>query len=119
MEITGRLTRDAQVRSVGEKNVVNFSVAVNDSYKKKAGERITQTEFFDCSFWLGTGIAPYLTKGSIVELYGRVSARAYTANDGSLKAALQFNTARIKFHGSNKPEGQTQKKPMTSPYTGK
>jgi single-strand DNA-binding protein len=71
MDITGRLTADAQVRNVSEgKQVVNFSVAVNDSYKAKNGERVTQTEFFDCSYWIGTAVAQYLTKGTIVETLG-------------------------------------------------
>ena len=34
MNITGRLTRNAEVRTLSnEKQVVNFSVAVNDSYR--------------------------------------------------------------------------------------
>ncbi len=36
MNITGRLTRNAEVRTLSnEKQVVNFSVAVNDSYKNR------------------------------------------------------------------------------------
>ncbi|MCR5862565.1 single-stranded DNA-binding protein [Flavobacterium sp. J372] len=100
MEITGRLTGDAVVRSLSEdRKVVNFSVAVNDSYKTKNGERVTQTEFFDCSYWLGTGIAPYLTKGKIVELSGRVSVRAWIDGGGQAKAGLNFHTAKITLHG--------------------
>lgn len=100
MDITGRLTGDAVVRTLSEgKKVVNFSVAVNDSYKAKNGERVTQTEFFDCSYWIGTGIAQYLTKGSIVELSGRVSARAWVDSEGQAKAGLNFHTSKITLHG--------------------
>ena len=100
MDITGRLTADAVVRTVSEgKQVVNFSVAVNDSYKAKNGERVTQTEFFDCSYWIGTGIAQYLTKGTIVELSGRVSARAWVDGEGNAKAGLNFHTSKITLHG--------------------
>jgi single-strand DNA-binding protein len=36
MELTGRLTADAQVSEVkGGKKVVNFSIAINDSYKQR------------------------------------------------------------------------------------
>lgn len=100
MDITGRVTADAQVRSVSEgRQVVNFSVAVNDSYKARSGERVTQTEFFDCSYWIGTGIAQYLTKGTIVELSGRVSARAWVDGEGQAKAGLNFHTSKITLHG--------------------
>ena len=43
MNITGRLTRDAEVCTTSQlKQVVNFSVAINDSYRNKQGERIEQ-----------------------------------------------------------------------------
>jgi single-strand DNA-binding protein len=109
MDITGRVTADAQVRTLSDdRTVVNFSVAVNDSYKAKNGERITQTEFFDCSYWVGSGIAQYLTKGSIVELSGRVSARAWVDSEGQPKAGLNFHTSKITLHGS----GATADKPQ-------
>jgi len=111
MNIIGRVTRDAEVRTLSEnKKVVNFSIAVNDSYKAKNGEKVTQTEFFDCSYWLATGIAQYLTKGSIVELSGRLSTRAWLDNDGKPKAGLNFHTAAITLHGggNGKAENETQ-----------
>ena len=46
MNIIGRLTRDAEVRTLSnKKQVVNFSVATNDNYRNKQGERIEQTTF--------------------------------------------------------------------------
>jgi len=39
MNIVGRLTENAQVQTLSNgKQVVNFSVAVNDNYRNKAGE---------------------------------------------------------------------------------
>ena len=109
MEITGRLTADAQVRKLSDnRQVVNFSVAVSDSYKARSGERITQTEFFDCSYWIGTGIAQYLTKGTIVELSGRVSARAWVDSEGNAKAGLNFHTSKITLHGGGAATDKAQ-----------
>ncbi|WP_164066661.1 single-stranded DNA-binding protein, partial [Serratia marcescens] len=77
------LTRDAEVRTTShDKQVVNFSVATNDSYRNKQGERIEQTTYFDCSYWITAKVAKLLTKGRLVELTGRVSGRAWTGNDG-------------------------------------
>ncbi|WP_412468802.1 single-stranded DNA-binding protein [Pedobacter sp. KLB.chiD] len=103
MNIIGRLTRDAEVRNVAEdKQVVNFSVAINESYKNKAGERVEQTTFFDCAYWLSPKVAKFLTKGTLVELTGRVFARAWAGRDGQPQAALNFTTSQIKFHGGGK-----------------
>ena len=74
MNITGRLTRDAEVRTTSQdKQVVNFSVATNDSYRNKQGERIEQTTYFDCSYWKTPNVAKRLKKGTLVALWGRVS----------------------------------------------
>lgn len=103
MNIIGRVASDAQVRNVSNsKQVVNFSVAINDSYRNKAGERIEQTTYFDCAYWLSANVAKILTKGTVVELTGRVSARAWTGSDGELRTGLNFNTAQIKLHGGGK-----------------
>ncbi len=106
MNITGRLTRDAEARTLKDnRQVVNFSVAVNDSYQNKQGERVEQTAFFDCSYWLTPNVARLLTKGSLVELTGRVSVRAWTDMDGKARAGLNFHTSQIKLHsGSKKAE---------------
>ena len=81
---------------------MNFSEAINDSYKNKAGERIEQTTYFDCAYWLSPKVAQILTKGTVVELTGKVSARAWTGSDGQPHAGLNFNTSQIKLHGGGK-----------------
>ena len=97
------MTRDADVRTTSQdKQVVNFSVAINDSYKNKSGERIEQTTYFDCSYWITPKVAKLLTKGTLVELSGRVSTRAWTGNDGELRAGLNFHTSQIKLHGGSR-----------------
>ncbi|KVV15063.1 single-stranded DNA-binding protein [Flavobacterium sp. TAB 87] len=100
MNITGRLTRDAEVRTTAQdKQVVNFSVAINDSYRNKRGERIEQTTYFDCNYWISPNVAKLLTKGTLVELSGRVSTRAWAGHDGEIRAGLNFHTSQIKLQG--------------------
>ena len=109
MNIIGRLTRDAEVRRTSqEKQVVNFSVATNDSYRNKQGERIEQTTYFDCAYWLSPKVAQILTKGTVVELTGKVSARVWTGSDGQTHAGLNFNTSQIKLHGGGKKSETVQ-----------
>lgn len=97
MNIIGRLTRDAVVKTLESgKRVVNFSVAVNDSYKTKEGKKVEMVEYFNCSYWKTVNAAKILTKGLLVALTGRVSASAWTAKDGEVKATLNFHTSDIK-----------------------
>jgi len=114
MNIIGRLTKDAEVRTLSNaKRVVNFSVATNDSYKNKQGERIEQTTYFDCAYWLTANVARLLTKGTLVELTGRVSTRAWTGKDGEPRAGLNFHTSNIKLHGGSK-KAETVQAPTQS-----
>jgi len=105
MNIIGRLTRDAKVNTLpNEKQVVNFSVAVNDSYKNKQGERVQLTEYFNCAYWISPNVAKVLTKGALVELTGRVSAQVWLNKEGKANAALHFHTSQIKLHGGRDTE---------------
>ena len=101
MEITGRLTADAAVKTVnGNRKVVNFSIAINDTYRS-GGETKKLTTFFECSYWLNTGIAEYLKKGGWVQLYGRVGVNPYISGSGEAKASLTFHTSEVKLLGGN------------------
>jgi single-strand DNA-binding protein len=109
MNIIGRVTKDAELRTLSNsKQVVNFSVATNDSYRNKAGERVEQTTYFDCAYWISPKVAKILTRGTLVELTGRLSARAWTGNDGETHAGLNFNTSQIKLHGGGKKSETVQ-----------
>ncbi|KDN55712.1 single-stranded DNA-binding protein [Flavobacterium seoulense] len=64
MEITGRLTADASVHKVNEnKEVVNFSIAINESYKPKGSTEIKEiVTYINCSYWLNSKTAQWLKK---------------------------------------------------------
>lgn len=108
MEIIARLTADAVVKTVKEeRQVVNFNVAINDSYKPKGSDQVTKVvTYLQCDYWVNPGIAQYLTKGTMVELYGRIGVNAYTNMQGEAKASLTFHVNNIKLHGGNKGEAK-------------
>lgn len=101
MEIIGRLTSDAKVTTLkDERKVVNFSVAVNDSYKPKGMEQLVKhTNYFNCAYWMNPAISTHLTKGTLVELYGRIGVNAWNNAEGEAKASLNFHVSNIKLHG--------------------
>lgn len=102
MELTGRLTADAKVSEVkGGKKVVNFSIAINDSYKPKDGERVEQTTYVDCAYWLNAKVGQYLKKGLLVQLYGRIGSRAWVNKDGDAQSSVTCNIAGLKFLGGS------------------
>ncbi|MBX9783904.1 MAG: single-stranded DNA-binding protein [Chitinophagaceae bacterium] len=104
MEIIGRVTADATVSETkAGKKVVNFSIAINDTYKTKDSSEVQKiTTYVNCAYWINPGIATYLTKGSLVECAGRIGVNAWTSKDGEAKATLIFHVNNIKLHGGNK-----------------
>lgn len=112
MEIIGRLTADATVNTTKDnRKVVNFSIAVNDTYKKKDGEQVKLTEYYRCRYWLTTKVADFLTKGTLVQLGGWLSKSAWKDTTGNPHAEFNFHTEAIKFHGGGKRNDTTPNAP--------
>jgi single-strand DNA-binding protein len=102
MEITGRLVADAAVRNIeGDRTVTNFRVAVNRRYVS-GGEQREDTTFIDCAYWRSEAVAPYLTKGLLVQLFGHISARPWVSRDGEPMASLNFHTNEITLLGASR-----------------
>lgn len=100
----GRITKDAVVNTLkDERQVVNFSIAVNDYYRPKGATEATKfTTFFNCSYWISSKIAERLKKGTLVEVNGRIFVTAYTDLDGNAKASLNCHVNSIKIHSYGK-----------------
>jgi single-strand DNA-binding protein len=116
MEMTARLTGDAKISTLkNDRQVVNFSVAINDSYKAKGSNEVTKVvTYAQCDYWVNPGIAIYLTKGTLVELQGRIGVNAYTGKDGEAKATLTFHVNTIKLHGKTSAKDEAPLKENTA-----
>ncbi|MBY0386512.1 single-stranded DNA-binding protein, partial [bacterium] len=99
MEFTGTITSDAIVSTVkGDKEVVNFSVAINDRYKPKNAPEVKEfTTYINVVWWMGKGIAKILNKGAIVTISGRLFATAYNDMSGNAKASINCHADSIKL----------------------
>lgn len=116
MNIIGRITKDAEVRTLkDERQFVSFSVAVNHSYRNKQGERIKLTEYFDCAYWLTTKVTKLFTKGRLIELTGWVSPKAWTSREGEIKAGLNFHVSAFNPLSAGKTNNTETGAGSTSP----
>jgi len=95
--IRGRVTKDAEVRNLDNgREVVNFSVAVNEKYKTKDGTEKERIAFFNCAYWFDADMAKHLTKGRLVEMSGWITAEAYL-KDNDPKGKLVMEVQGVKF----------------------
>lgn len=107
MELVGRITKDAVVNQLkDERQVINFTLAINDYYKSKNSEAKNVSTFINCSYWINTKIADRITKGTLVEVSGRIYVNAYMGTDGEPKASLNCHVNNIKLHGNYKQSNE-------------
>lgn len=98
--LVGRLTRDPELRSMGNgSNVANFSIAVNRNFKNKEGNY--DADFFNCVAYRGTAdfISKFFKKGNLICIEGRVQNRSYDAQDGSKRYVTEVITENVEFVG--------------------
>lgn len=100
--IVGHLGRDPETKALpsGE-TVTAFSVATSRKWTDRNGEPQEVTTWHAVSAWgkLGDNCQRYLAKGRLVLVEGTVEARAYTAKDGTPRAALELRARDVRFLG--------------------
>ena len=101
--LVGRLGRDPEVRYMpnGEA-VANFSIATDEQWKDRDGNRQSRTEWHNIALYrkLGEIAGQYLRKGSLVYIEGRIQSRKYTGKDGVERTAYEIIGNEMKMLGS-------------------
>jgi single-strand DNA-binding protein len=96
--MVGRLTRDAELKHVGETDLAEFSVAVNERVKEN-GEWTERASFFDVTKWKPGGLARYLTKGQQVAIHGRPRQDRWE-KDGQKRSKVRVTAFEVELIGS-------------------
>jgi single-strand DNA-binding protein len=94
--ISGNTTKDSEVKVVPSgDSVASFGVAVNDSWKDKAGEWQEKTHFVDIAAWRSVAeVVGDLTKGSPVIIQGRLVNESWTDKDGNKRNTTKIEAQR-------------------------
>lgn len=101
IEIIGRVGQDAEVKDLSSNQVINFSVAVSETFVKN-NEKVTSTTWFEISKWgNNTAVAPYIKKGDMIFISGKINNRAYAKDDGSIQVINGITAFEIELLGSS------------------
>lgn len=104
VQLIGHVGNKPQVRTFeGDKKLVRFSVATNESYRNAKGEKVTETQWHNLvAFGKVADIAEkYLDKGTEVALEGKLVNRNYTDKDGVKKYVTEVQISELLLLGSN------------------
>jgi single-strand DNA-binding protein len=100
--LVGRLGRDPETRYTGGgQAVANFSMATDESYKDKNGERQKRTEWHKIVVWskLAEIAQQYLKKGSLLYLEGRLQTREWQDKEGQKRTTTEIVATNFRMLG--------------------
>ena len=100
--LVGRLGRDPETRYTGGgQAVANFSLATDESYKDRNGERQKRTEWHKIVVWgKQAEIAQqYLKKGSLVFIEGRIQSREWQDKEGQKRTSFEIVANNFRMLG--------------------
>ena len=103
--IAGRMVRDPELRRTGSGTAVaSFTLAVEDDFKDKDGNK--KTIFIDCIAWRGLGetVAKYFSKGRMVIVAGKLDIREWTDKEGNKRRTAEVVADNVYFADSKKEE---------------
>lgn len=97
--LVGRLTKDPELRYVGEKNnaLTNFSLAVDRGYKNLQGE--SKVDFINIEIWGKQAeiFCTYMEKGKMVGIEGKIIADKYKNENGENRYITRVRADYFRF----------------------
>jgi single-strand DNA-binding protein len=100
--LVGRLGRDPETRyTSGGQAVCNFTLATDETYKDRNGERQKRTEWHRIVVWgKQAEIAQqYLHKGSLIFVEGRIQTRQWDDREGQKRTTVEIVASNFRMLG--------------------
>ena len=111
VSLSGRLTRDAELKQAGYTTVCEFSIAVNERRKNRNTQEWEDVPgFFDVSMFgnYAASLAPHLLKGVKVFVDGKLHYASWQAQDGSKRSKVTINADTVETASQTSPQNGAQ-----------
>ncbi len=105
--LLGNLGKDPEVRHLDNgRAVANFSIATNEIYKNKQGDRVTNTEWHNVVLWtpLAEIAEKYMKKGDQVYIEGKITTRSWDDQDGNKRYTTEVVGRELTLLSGNNSE---------------
>jgi len=106
--LVGNLGRDPELRyTQNGQAVANFTVATNENWTNKAGDREERTEWHRVVAWgrVAELCAEYLAKGRTVYVEGRLQTREWEDREGQKRRSTEIVAQTVQFLGGGRGAG--------------
>ena len=111
--LIGHIGKDPEVRHLDSGvAVASFSLATNESYTDKSGNKQTLTEWHNVVIWgkLAEVMEKYGKKGQLIYVEGKLKADSYEKN-GEKRYSTKVICSEFRFLGSGKSDGNSTASP--------
>ena len=102
VQLIGNLGQDPEIVTLENGNkLAKFSIATNESYKNKEGEKVTETQWHNVVAWGKTAeiVENYLAKGKEVAVEGKLMHRTYETKDGEKRYVTEVRCNELLILG--------------------
>ena len=103
VKLIGNVGQTPEIRELESgKKMAKFSVATNESYYNKQGEKVTQTYWHNLIAWGKTAdiVENYVQKGNQVAIEGKLTNRTYEGQDGQKHYITEVLVSEIVLLGA-------------------
>lgn len=117
--LVGHVGKDPEVRHLESGvSVANFTIATNETYKNKNGEKMENTEWHNIVIWdkLVDVVEKYVIKGMQLYLEGKIKSRSWDDKDGNKKYITEIYAHKLEM--LSKIEGNTNTEREQAPLPG-
>jgi len=93
VQLIGNLGNDPEIINLESgKKLAKFSIATNETYKNKEGERVTDTQWHNVVCFGKTAeiIETYVTKGKEVAIEGKLTTRSWDDKEGNKRYTTEI-----------------------------
>lgn len=100
--LIGNLGKDPEVRELENgRAVANVSMATSESYKNKAGEKVTNTEWHNLVAWspIAEVWGKHAQKGTKMYVEGKLATRSYDDKEGQKRYVTEVVVQQFTFLG--------------------
>ena len=103
--LVGRLVAEPELKEVGQEGkVVNFTIAVQRSYKNDEGQY--EADFIQCNVWnhVAESMKEYCHKGDLIGVKGILQSSSYEDKEGNKRYKTEVRVDKVTFLSSKKAD---------------
>ena len=110
--LIGNVGGDPEVRRLndGESMVAKLSLATNETYKDKQGEKVTNTTWHTLEVWNGLAkvVEDWVHKGTKLYVEGSIKVDKWEDDEGNTRSKTLIKVQKLQMLGGNQEQAQRE-----------